>query len=114
MTAEWHITWSDDATHDLDEVVDRIALDSPTIAAQVFDRIGESAGSLAQLANRGRAVPEIAHWPDFPLRELIEPPLRIMYAIERDQVVIAAVVDGRRDIAAFLEDRFAPQQATDD
>jgi len=106
VATEWHVTWSDEARQDLDEIVDYIADDSPTTAQDVFDKVVARVGSRKRTAGRGRLVPEVTISVEPPLRELIEGPWRIMYAIAEGQVVIAAIVDGRRDIQAFLRERF--------
>jgi plasmid stabilization system protein ParE len=44
-------------------------------------------------------------WDDDDIRELIEYSYRIIYRIERDQVVISAVVHGARPLELSLLDR---------
>lgn len=41
----------------------------------------------------------------------MEDPWRIVYAVEDDRVLVMGIVDGRRDVAAFLEERFGPPSA---
>jgi plasmid stabilization system protein ParE len=50
-------------------------------------------------------VPELKAVDVLQYRELIEPPWRIIYRIEPDQVMVLAVLDGRRDLRSLLLER---------
>jgi len=56
---------------------------------------------------RGRLVPELLHTGISQYRELISAPWRIVYRVERQQVLIMAVLDSRRDLQAVLLNRLA-------
>lgn len=104
--ARRQVRWSVDAEQDLEDIVAYIAQDNPANALVVFDRLYARARTLETLAGRGRRVPEIASSVEPPLRELIEEPWRIMYAVRGDKVMVVAVVDSRRDVGIWLAQRF--------
>ena len=97
--------WSEAAEHDVEDIVDHIALDSFINAEAVVERLYKQALSLEHFAERGRRIPELsrrqraqrANW-----RELVVRPWRIMYAIEGGTVFVVGVVDSRRDVRVWL------------
>jgi toxin ParE1/3/4 len=54
------------------------------------------------MAHRGRVVPELRELSLEPWRELLVKPYRIIYRISGPQVLIIAVLDGRRDVEDTL------------
>ena len=102
---ERRIRWTKTARGDLDIVVDDIAGDSVETALAVLDRLEQRADALCLAAERGRLVPELKTVDVLQYRELIERPWRIIYRIEPDQVVVLAVLDGRRDLRSLLLER---------
>ena len=89
----------------MDIVVDAIAGDSVVNALAVLDRLEQRTDALCLAAERGRLVPELKAVDVLQYRELIERPWRIIYRIEPDQVVVLAVLDGRRDLRSLLLER---------
>jgi plasmid stabilization system protein ParE len=107
---DWEIYWSPDAREDVRTVVEYIAAQGDAVNAMcLFDRLVARADSLARMPMRGHALPGFGLPADPPPLEVIEYPWRIVYACvkEHRRVVIAAVVDGRRDVARVLLERFA-------
>jgi plasmid stabilization system protein ParE len=102
---ERRVRWTKTARADLELVVDFIAQDSVENAVAVLDRLEERAEALRLAADRGRVVPELKFVDVLHYRELIERPWRIVYRIEPDQVVVLAVLDGRRDLCSLLLER---------
>jgi plasmid stabilization system protein ParE len=102
---ERNVRWSESARGDLDVVIDYIALDSVENALAVLDRLEQRAESLRIAAERGRVVPELSAIDVLQYRELIERPWRIIYRIEPDQVVVLALLDGRRELGSLLLER---------
>jgi plasmid stabilization system protein ParE len=102
---ERRIRWTETARSDLDIVADYIAEDSVENALAVLDRLEQRADALCLTAERGRLVPELKAVDVLQYRELIERPGRIIYRIEPDQVVVLAVLDGRRDLRSLLLER---------
>ena len=109
------VRWSDAAQRDMDDIVDYIAVESPLNAERVLGRLQQQAHSLQMFAERRRRLPELAsrkrsererraNW-----RELIVRPWRIVYAIDEELVTVLGVVDGRRDLLAWLSRRLAAE-----
>jgi toxin ParE1/3/4 len=102
---ERRVRWTEAARIDLELIVDFIAADSVENAVAVLDRLETRAGALRLAAERGRGVPELQVVDVLQYRELIERPWRIIYRIEPDQVIVLAVLDGRRDLGSLLLER---------
>jgi plasmid stabilization system protein ParE len=102
---ERRVRWTETARADLELIVDFIAEDSVENTVAVLDRLEERAEALRLAAERGRVVPELKVVDVLQYRELIERPWRIVYRIEPDQVVVLAVLDGRRDLVSLMLER---------
>ncbi len=87
------VVWSPRALADVQAIAQFIAADSPAHAKTVVRRIIELTRSLAQFPKQGRKVSE---FDDQRVRELQVYSYRLIYRTEADQVVVAAVVHGRR------------------
>jgi toxin ParE1/3/4 len=102
---ERRVRWTEGARVDLELIVDCIAEDAVENAVAVLDRSEKRAEALRLAAERGRGVPELQVVDVFQYRELIERPWRIIYRIEPDQIIVLAVLDGRRDLGSLLLER---------
>ena len=102
---ERRVRWTETARRDLDAIVSYIAEDSVENALSVLERLRERAESLKTSAGRGRIVPELSALDVYQYREVIERPWRIIYRIEADQVLVMAVLDGRRELRSLLLER---------
>ncbi len=102
---ERRVRWTETARRDLNTIVNYIAEHSVENALGVLDRLRERAESLKDAAGRGRVVPELKALDVYQYHELIERPWRIVYRIEADQVLVMAVLDGRRDLRSLLLER---------
>lgn len=89
------VTWSPRALDDVDEIAAYIAHDSEAYAASVVRAVLTKARSLSSFPHRGRMVPEFG---DANIRELFAYSYRIIYKIEFNTVIIAAVIHGKRTI----------------
>jgi toxin ParE1/3/4 len=89
------VGWSRRALSDLEGIAEYIAADSPTYARNVIKKILSQTRMLAQFPRSGRIVPEYDHEN---VRELIVYSYRIIYQLQENEVVIAAVVHGRRSL----------------
>jgi toxin ParE1/3/4 len=89
------IGWSRRALSDIEGIAEYIAADSPTYARNVIKKIISQTRMLAQFPRSGRMVPE---YDDENVRELIVYSYRIIYRLQEGEVVIAAVVHGRRSL----------------
>jgi toxin ParE1/3/4 len=87
------VIWSPVAVADLEAIADYIAKDSPDRASLFCDRIIEVAERLASFPQAGTAIPEIGSRTS---RQLVVGSYRLLYELEQDRVVVAAVVHGAR------------------
>lgn len=89
------VVWADSAKHQLHSIYSYIAQNSEQYALQVVDTITLRAADLERLPMIGRVVPEYGFEQ---IREIIEPPYRLIYEIKPDRIEIIAVMHGRQDI----------------
>ena len=89
------VVWSPRALADVDAIASYIASDSPFYAGSVVRRIVALARTLEKFPFAGRKVPE---FEDEDLRELIAYSYRIIYRVEAADVIVAAVIHGKRDL----------------
>ncbi len=83
------IVWSEPALSDLDAIADYIALDKPTAARELVQRVFEHVDQLQRHPESGSKPKELKGWR---YRQVIEPPCRIFYRYEADQVLILHVM----------------------
>jgi toxin ParE1/3/4 len=72
-----------------------IASDSPFYAGSVVRRIVALTRTLEKFPFAGRKVPE---FEDENLREMIAYSYRVIYRVEAAEVIVAAVIHGKRDL----------------
>ncbi len=89
------VVWSPRALADVDAIASYIASDSPFYAGSVVRRIIALTRTLEKFPLAGRKVPE---FDDENLRELIAYSYRIIYRLAPAEVVVAAVIHGKRDL----------------
>lgn len=87
------VHWTQNAVEHLVNIYEYIALNSPTYAKQMVDRITRRSQQIADQPLSGRSVPE---YQTDDIRELIEKPYRIIYRIKADQIDVVAVIHGAR------------------
>lgn len=87
------VVWAPLAEKRALEAVNYIASERPGAAAEWLDQLLERVGTLNRLAKRGRHVPEIA-LPRY--REILHAPYRVVYRLDRIQVVILTLRHQRR------------------
>jgi addiction module RelE/StbE family toxin len=87
------VHWTQNAVEHLVNIYEYIALNSPTYAKRVVDRITCRSQQIADQPLSGRKVPE---YQSDDIRELIEKPYRIIYRIKADQIDVLAVIHGAR------------------
>jgi addiction module RelE/StbE family toxin len=87
------VVWSRRALADVEAIASYIAADSPAYARNVVRRIVSVTRTLSQFPNAGRKVPE---FDDESLRELIAFNYRVIYQVHGVNVIIAAVIHGKR------------------
>ena len=113
VASDWRVVWSPLALNDFDDIIDYIDVDSPTNARRVFAKLARRVRSLRNFPHRGSLVQGRWVHGGAPLRELVEGPWRIVYIVEDDRVLVMGIADGRRDIEAFLRQRFLGDSPTD-
>ncbi len=91
----YRVTWSRRALQDIEAIASYIAQDSPAYAAAVVRSIVNRTRTLSQFPRAGRVVPE---FNDENIRELLAFSYRIIYQVLEHEVVIIAVVHGRRSL----------------
>ena len=100
--ARYKVFWTKEASLDLEEIINFIFEDSPKNAGKIFKEIQSQCAKLTKLPERSRVVPELKDIGILDYRELIVSKYRIFYKIAGERVYIFAVMDGRRDLEAFL------------
>lgn len=88
-----NVHWTNNAIEHLTNIYQYIALNSPTYAKQMVDRITRRSAQIGDLPFSGRMVPE---YQADDIRELIKTPYRIIYRIKQDQIDVLAVIHGAR------------------
>ena len=99
------VRWTETARKDLNEIIDYISNNSLESALENFYKIKNSINQLENFSKQGRIVPELKNENIVKYRELIISPWRIMYKIEKKNIYIMAVLDGRRNIEDVLMKR---------
>ena len=87
------IHWTETAIKHLTAIYQYIALDSPIYAQRMADKIVRRSEQIGIFPHSGRQVPEYEA-PD--IREIIEPPYRIIYRVKTDQIDVLAVIHSAR------------------
>lgn len=96
------ITWTKQAWHDLEQVVDYISQDSKLKAAEVTQEIFDSVERLSDFPRQGRYVPELT---DSPYREILVFNYRIIYRVSNSQVYLIAIVHTARNFEQYWKDK---------
>jgi toxin ParE1/3/4 len=87
------LVWSQRAVQDLEAIAEYIAQDSPAYAAGIVRTIINQTKTLSRFPRSGRKVPE---FDDENIRELLAYSYRVIYRIQEEEVLIAAVIHGKR------------------
>jgi len=97
---DYRVSWSPTALDDVDSIAEYINRDSPAYTRAVVNKILDIARKLEALPNAGRIVPELG---DEEIREQFVYSYRIIYRIQNKDVLIIAVVHGRRLLEPLLD-----------
>jgi plasmid stabilization system protein ParE len=87
------VSWSPEAIDDVDTIAAYISKDSPYYASAVVKKILDTANSLDSFPYIGPIVPELGE-PEF--RERFVYSYRLIYRVLDEEVLIVAVIHGRR------------------
>lgn len=105
MTDRFDVRLSAPAERDIQSIYEYLyAHGSPDIAGDLLDKLLDRIDSLEFFPMRGAIVPEVEIDAD-ELRQFVVGIYRGIYVVEDDVVLIVAVIDGRRDVGSFLQDR---------
>ena len=77
----------------MESIADYIAADSPTYAGIVVKKVVHQTRALSRFPRSGRKVPE---FDNENIRELLVYSYRVIYRLEKREVVIAPVIHGKR------------------
>jgi addiction module RelE/StbE family toxin len=95
------LRWTTQAVEDVEAIRKFIANDSDAYADLVLARLLEAVERLELFPRSGRIVPELA---DPQLREVIEPPYRIVYRVLDESAEILTVFRASRLFRSAFED----------
>jgi len=87
------VIWTEPALAELDAIADHIALDKPSAASRLVQRIFSSPEQLTNFPALGSRIPEV---PKSSYRQLVVKPCRIFYRREKDHVFIVFVMRGEK------------------
>lgn len=94
------LRWSPEAVEDVESIAKYIERDSSYYARAVVSRIITLADTIPENPQLGRVVPEISD-PDY--RERFVHKYRVIYRVEPNGILIAAVIHGSRHLDPLIE-----------
>lgn len=103
------IVWAEPALHDLDAIADYIALDKPTAANDLVERVFRHVDQLIEHPESGSRPPELRR---SRYRQIVEPPCRVFYRFDGKRVVVLHVMRGEMRFSKsrlVKRDRESPQ-----
>ena len=102
----FRVLLAEDAERDIEDIYRYIVHhDSAAAADRVIDALDDACRRLTDMPERGNIPKELSSLGITDYREAHYKPYRIIYRIIGRAVVVYCVVDGRRDMRAFLERR---------
>lgn len=102
------LVWSPEAVEDIESVASYIERDSAWYARAVASKIVETAETIPDFPELGRIVPEIG---DATIRERFVYSYRIIYRLEPERVLVAAVIHGSRLLQPFIPRIEGPKES---
>ena len=101
---DYTLVWSEEAIEDIIDIAEYIARDSENYAKAVATRLYSEPEKLVSFPNLGTVAPEFT---DTNIRELFIYSYRLIYKIEFERILIAAVIHGSRKLeGSSLTTRF--------
>ncbi len=94
------VDWSPEAIEDVEAIAGYISRDSKFYARAVVTRIVDVSHSLGELPSVGCVVPELG---GESIRERLIYSYRLVYKIERERILIVAVIHGKRSLDSILQ-----------
>ena len=83
------VVWTEPALSDLDAIADYIAMDNPDAARALVQRVFKHVEQLRRFPESGSRPVELKGWR---YRQIVEPPCRVFYRIDRRKVFIVYVM----------------------
>ncbi len=96
------LKWSEEALEDIESIATYIEKDSPVYAKAVVTKFFEKAELLQEFPKTGRVVPE---FDNETIREIFVYSYRLIYKIEKNVVLLVAIVHGKRLLENYREDK---------
>src|SRR5438105_5362420 len=93
------LVWSPEAIEDVESIASYIERDSLWYAKAVASKIVEVAESIPDFPDLGRIVPEIGN---VAIRERFVYSYRIIYRVDDERILVAAVIHGSRLLEPFV------------
>ena len=93
------LIWTEPALLDLDNIAEYIALDDPLAASRYVQKVFDRVERLGPHPQSGKRPPEL---PRSPYRELVVPPCRIFYRVEKTTVYVLHVMRSERLLRSYL------------
>ena len=78
---------------------------SPRVVRKTIEQLLAVVDSLEAHAQRGAPVDELFALGQWAARQVVARPYRVIYHVHADRVLIVMVCDGRRDVAALVQQR---------
>ena len=97
---DYEIAWSPEAIEDLESIAEYIGRDSEFYAQAVVTNILEVARRMKDFPLAGRAVPELGNRK---IRECLVYSYRVVYRVERQTILVVAVIHGKRSFEKMSE-----------
>lgn len=94
------LVWSPEAIEDIEFIASYIERDSDWYAKAVATKIIETAETIPEFPELGRIVPEVG---DPAIRERFAYSYRIIYRLESERILVAAVIHGSRLLQPFVQ-----------
>jgi toxin ParE1/3/4 len=96
------LIWTEPALLDLDEIAEYIALDNYLAASRYVQRVFDRVHRLEAHPNSGKRPTELQRTS---YREVVVPPCRIFYRVEKDTVYILYVMRSERLLRTYVLDQ---------
>jgi toxin ParE1/3/4 len=93
------LVWTEPALSDLDEIAEYIALDNPEAAQRFVRKVFDRVERLEAHPKSGKRPPELQRTR---YREVVVPPCRIFYRVEKDVVYILYVMRSERLLRPYF------------
>jgi plasmid stabilization system protein ParE len=101
---DFKAAWSPEAVEDVESIAEYIGKDSAFYANSVISGITDLTGSLGEFPLIGRVVPELN---DESIRERFAYNFRIIYRVEKERILVLAIVHGKRLLFESIGERFS-------